>query len=269
MFLPKFSVSSVAALALLASSTAFAQFNATNPNSSSVEGTTIPGSGDLLWDNTNINVDTPASGIVSLEAGDQTAGSNQVISADDFVVPAGETWNINFLHSVGFLSATSQAPQSFGVEFFADNGGSPGAVIARHVIPLGGNTDELNQELSFPNTTFSEGTYWVSVFGIYDTFTDLTTHRWNWQGGSATVGALSHLQDTGSFFGSPIAWTSIGGLVGDNSLDSLFFALRGSVDSGVTLPPPASVPTMNTWGLLALALGLMLGGAFAMRKRFQ
>jgi hypothetical protein len=266
MFLPKFSVSSVAALALLASGTAFAQFADVNQNPTGVEGTTIPGSGDLLWDNTSINSGT--NGIVSLQAADQPAGANIVQTADDFTVPAGETWNIDFVYSEGFSNAPTD-PNAFGVHFFADAGGLPGALIAERTVPFGGNVTLTNQELGFAAVSLSEGSYWVSVFGIYDPFVDLGTTRWNWTTGNGVVGNQNAaLQDTGSFFGSPLSWSPLGDL-GVTDSESVLFALRGSTVTGPTLPPPASVPTMNTWGLLALALGLMLGGAFAMRKRFQ
>lgn len=250
-----------AAAFLVASSSGFAQFESgTTP--SVIEGG-IPGPGTVLWDNTNIAVD---NGIVSLQANNLPAGSNQVISADDFVVPTGETWNINFVFSVGATSAGASDPDSIGIEFFNDNAGLPGSMIASYSIPLGGVVTPTTQELTLPTPmTLGEGTYWVSIYGIYNTFVDLTTTRWNWSTGPTTINNIAALQDTGSFFGSPLPWTALTDLGVVNT--SASFALRGAVQNGTVLPPPAEVPTLSSAGLAGMALVLLAVGGLVFRRR--
>lgn len=265
MFLSKLTAP-IAALALLTASTAsFAQFADTHAGSP-VEGGTIPGPDTVLWDNTAINSAT--NGIVSMRAENLPAGANIVNTADDFVVPAGETWNITFVVSAGFTSAGAANPDSFGVNFYADAGGLPGMLLETRSVPFGGVVNDATQEITLPTpVSLSAGTYWISVFGIYNTFNDLSTERWNWTTGTTGIGNEAALQDTGSFFGGIIPWTALSGLgVTD---PSAFFAIRGTLQNGTMLPPPASVPTLGQWGLIAMILALMLGSAIALRRRAQ
>jgi hypothetical protein len=255
----------LAALALLAAaSTSFAQFADTNPGTP-VEGGMIPGPDTVLWDNTVINNTT--AGIVSLQAANLPAGANMANTADDFVIPAGETWNITFIFSTGFTSAGAANPDSFGIDFHADNAGLPGALLETRVVPFGGVANDTTQELTLPTpVSLGEGTYWVSVYGIYNNFVALASERWNWSTGTIAIGTEAALQDTAGLFGG-IPWTPLSGLgVTD---PSALFAVRGTTVSGPTLPPPASVPTLSQWGVIAMILALLAGSALTLRRRHQ
>ncbi len=233
------------ALAALSSLSVSAQsFEATQPTAEGVQG--VPGPGTLLWDNTQIASGTSA--IVSLRAGNRPAGADQVNSADDFTVPAGVQWTISYVFSQGFSNAPTDA-NAFGVTVYQNNAGIPGAVVATRTVPFGGAVSMTTQELTLPTPiVVGPGNYWVSVFAIYDTFVDLNTTRWNWTFGPTPNGSFAaSLQDTGSFFGSPIPWTTLGGL-GVMNADSLLFALRGSsqplqADLGLTKTAVAATPT--------------------------
>ena len=115
----------------------------------------------MLWD----NFLTPSStGIVSGEWLGLPAGSNNVSCADDFVIPAGETWDINEVVAPGFYSAGLS--DNWKIEFLTDAAGTPGTVIETRYVTL---TDPDTVMGTFPTVTLGEGTYWVSVMGSNNT----------------------------------------------------------------------------------------------------
>ena len=150
------------ALLMLASAST-AQLSSSN-SGSSVNHSLIPEAANVLWDNTAIN--STVNGIVSLQAANLPAGANMANSADDFVVPADITWIIDSVFSTGFTSG-SASPDSFGINFYADDGGLPGALLETRIVPFGGEVNDTTQELILPTfVKLDEGTYWISVYGI-------------------------------------------------------------------------------------------------------
>lgn len=188
---------------------------------------TIPGVGDLLWDNTNIMVGT--AGLTSIQANNEPVGANQVNAADDFVIPTGEVWRVDFVYSTGALLSGVRAPDAFGVSFYNDDAGKPGTLISAEEIFLGGSVTASIQELSLVNAVIlEEGRYWVSVYGIYEEFKALSSERWLWIHGNSAIGVDAHIQDTLGIAGGFTWSTCIE--IGTNCL-SLNYALRGSLDS--------------------------------------
>lgn len=244
------------------SSAAFAQSFADTNAGPAPEGVTIPGPGDLLWDNTQIAAST--AGIVSTRALGLPVGAQEAQTADDFTVPAGLTWTIEFVYSEGFNSPTvGITPDSFAVIFYQDNGGSPGAVIAEESIPVGGAINDTTQELTLASPVqLTAGTYWVSIVGEYNGTTALADGRWNWTTGPTAVDSEWYLQDTAGFFGG-LPWTPASGLAITDI--SALFALRGT--SMNTLPESVPVPTLSQWSLILLALVLAgLAGTVLVRR---
>jgi len=219
---------------------------------------TLPGPGTVLWDNTAIN--SVGNGIVSLKAQDLPDGANLVNTADDFVVPDGEQWNITFVFSTGFPSAGSVDANAFEVFFYEDAGGLPGSLITSQQVPLGGSVTMTEQQITLPTPVSLEpGTYWVSVAGVYDPFVDLATTRWNWATGDVAIGNDAALQDTGAFFGSAIPWTDLPTL-GVTDV-STAFALRGT-----SVAAAQQIPTLGSGGIIALVLLLAFIGVVAVRR---
>ena len=258
--------SGVTAFALLLSASAFSQGGSiaeTNQGEAAARGG-IPGPGDLLWDNTAINNTT--NGIVSTALSSLPGGSDRANTADDFVVPTGESWTIDFIYTEGFSNLAVDA-DSFEIVFYADNGGSPGAVVSTETVPLGGPVTMTTQEMTLSNpVVLTAGTYWVSVIGTYDTGTTLNDGRWNWTTGPTGIGSEWFIQDTAGFFGAPFPWTP-GSALGVNA-PSTFFALRGTASPAGT-PPPATqpVPSLSNLGLILLSLMLAGLALVAIRAR--
>jgi hypothetical protein len=250
---------------LLASGLGMAQNNtvqAVNQGDAVPRGAVIPGPGDVLWDNTAINNTT--AGIVSTAFSSLPAGADRTNTADDFVIPVGETWTIGFVYSEGFSNLAVDV-DSFEVVFYADNGGSPGAVLSSESVAFGGAVTMTTQELTLSApVVLSPGTYWVSVVGTYDTGAALADGRWNWSTGPGAIGSEWFLQDTAGFFGG-LPWTAASGL-GIADVSALF-ALRGSVSVGTPPPETQPVPTLSNLGLILLSLMLAGLALVAIRVR--
>lgn len=156
---------------------------------------------ELLWDNLVIG---STNGIIS---NDLTGilPDGRTITADDFVIPAGETWTINYVYTEGF-SNVSVLPDAFGVEFYADANGKPGTLIsAEDVVPADINFATQDLTLSNP-VVLSSGQYWISVYGVYEGSTGLTDTRWNWYTGTTPIGNEASLNDFAGLFGIGAGW---------------------------------------------------------------
>ncbi|PID93511.1 MAG: hypothetical protein CSA95_07505 [Bacteroidetes bacterium] len=177
---------------------------------------------DMLWDNANIN--PSGSGLVSNGFGALPAGQNLVNAADDFFIPCGEVWNVEFIHSEGFPDeSTVDPPSGFGVTFYSDAFGAPGQVIYEEIIPW---TDYASQDLALAlPPTLGAGRYWISIYAWYEEASNLQGHRWNWNMGSSPVEDVAVLQDQPGFFGG-MEWTKITDL--GITEKSMFFVLEGT-----------------------------------------
>ncbi|CAN5465278.1 hypothetical protein BH10BAC5_BH10BAC5_11870 [soil metagenome] len=189
----------------------------------------------LLWDNTAINSTT--AGIVSLQLRGKPVDSSYVQTADDFVVPVGVNWTIDSLLVRGLYSAGSTAMDSLGVQVFADSSGTASAIptATRVILPNRRLTgDTLSRTLSSP-IVLAPGRYWLSVYGIYNTSTTLTTTRWNWSTGTLANQMEARLRDKTGIFGLPDGnWKTLSSLGVTNP--STYFLLYGT----------AAIPPVNT-----------------------
>lgn len=88
-------------------------------------------------------------------------------AADDFVVPAGQRWQIRQVEAAGYLSGA--APSAFNVFIYSDGGNKPGTQIFAKtgIIPLlgpalnGGPGSAVALPIS--GLALGEGHYWISV----------------------------------------------------------------------------------------------------------
>jgi hypothetical protein len=120
--------------------------------------------------------------------------------ADDFVVPAGETWNINEVDVYGDYSAGSAGSDSFHVFIYQDAGGLPGSVVytALNQNYSTSNNIDFVVTLSTP-ATLTEGTYWVSVQSRMDYNGN---DQWFWKDRSVQNNNPAAWQNPGDGFGT-------------------------------------------------------------------
>lgn len=116
----------------------------------------------LLYDQT-ANVGT--GGILCRTHDNPSQANFNTEGADDFEVPAGETWNIDSVITLGtynFFSPPALVPTI--VAIYNDNNGQPGTLVAQDTVADGDpdNDQDLEVYLNSP-ISLSAGKYWLSV----------------------------------------------------------------------------------------------------------
>lgn len=230
----------------------FAQDFAETANS---KGASIRGGGNVLYGQDGAAIGNDTAGIVATRYANLPAGADIAHAADDFTVPAGESWVISGVDTTGF--SNNNAPDLYGVRIYRNDGGLPGDVVFSWTGTPSNGLDPALQEIVFDaGPTLTTGTYWLSVHGIYNNGADIAFDRWNWSTGPVQFGEEWVLEDTAAFFGG-LAWTSASGLgIPDVSAA---FVLRGTA--------VASIPTLGEWGMIAMVTILMATGVVFMRRR--
>nr|NQU90236.1 carboxypeptidase regulatory-like domain-containing protein [Bacteroidota bacterium] len=227
----------------------------TENSNSSVSKTPSNIDGVMLWDQTG---NPTTYGIVSSELA-LVEPDGRVLTADDFVVPAGETWVIDYVYTEGFMSASAiYLPDAFIVDFFADDNGLPGALISTEsVVP--GDINPATQDLYLGTpVTLAAGRYWLSVSGYFESGTLLAESRWNWYQETVLIEEEGALQDYASFFGLPAGWYYFSQIGVSNP--SCRFQLMGDIEVGDMLVNLSAVSgTIDAGGSETIQVGLNAG----------
>ena len=157
--------------------------------------------------------------------------------ADDFVVPTGQTWNVQSIDADGAYFPFNGPANSFNVFFYADNAGLPGAQVY----------SAMNQPFSVVGTTFSvalpsmavltEGTYWVE---IQANMTFLPNGAWIWRDRTVQSNQGAAWQNPGGGFGFCETWTLKTTCIPFAGPDQVF-RLNGTI--GGATPTPTASPT--------------------------
>ncbi len=125
--------------------------------------------------------------------------------ADDFVVPAGETWNVESIDADGVYFNGTGPATDWNVFIYADNAGLPGMQVF----------SATNQPVTVVGTTFTvtlptaavltAGTYWVEIQANMDF---ATQGEWGWSDRTVQSGNSAAWQNTGGGFGVCPSWTT-------------------------------------------------------------
>lgn len=119
----------------------------------------------ILYDQTNNPAPTPTPptpGGVTSQDFEPELDSHDSFAADDFVVPAGQIWNITEMDVIGESSEPPAPPDSFHVFFYTDSAALPGTLVASRLANPYSGFGEFLITLTSP-VTLPEGAYWVSV----------------------------------------------------------------------------------------------------------
>jgi len=137
---------------------------------------------EILWDNGA----SGNSGYPSTRFMYET--NSRIIMADDFIVPAGEVWNVYEVYYGGFYKTsitTYEPPDYIGIGIYADGGNNlpsstaPPIYENEYLTTISGNLTANWQTVVLPEViTLSEGKYWVSVYGTYEEYRDMDVYNY-------------------------------------------------------------------------------------------
>jgi hypothetical protein len=167
-------------------------------------------------------------------------------TADDFVVPGGESWQVTEVHAQGVYFNGTGPANNFNVFFYQDSGGLPGTIVytrtAQPYVESGGLFEVF---LTAP-VTLAPGTYWVSV-QAHMSFDP--NGQWGWTERTVQSNSPAAWQNPGGGFGLCPTWDVRTTCLGAGDPDQLF-RLIGTVGPPPTptatprlLPTPRALPT--------------------------
>ena len=153
--------------------------------------------GAVLYDQMDQPAGTP--GGVTSQDFEPSFDAFDTFTADDFVVPNGQTWNVTGVDVAGEYTAGGGPADSLNVIFY-DNSGSnlPGNIVASR--PGNSYTGGANAVITLTSpVSLGQGTYWVAVQSRQD-FTPFGQWFWDNRLVSASQGAA--WQNPGDGFGT-------------------------------------------------------------------
>ena len=125
--------------------------------------------------------------------------------ADDFVVPGGETWNVDSIDADGVYFNGAGPATDWNVFIYTDSGGLPGTQIySATSIPITQVGTTFTANLS-PAAVLSAGTYWIE---IQANMTFGTQGEWGWSDRTVQSNDRAALQNPGGGFGICPSWTA-------------------------------------------------------------
>src|SRR5207253_3287982 len=158
-------------------------------------------------------------------------------TADDFVVPGGQTWNITEVDAQGVYFNGPGPAASFHVFFYANSGSLPGTLVYSAM-----NQPYVNSAGTFQVTlgapaVLTPGTYWVSVQARQDF---APAGQWGWTDRTVQANNPAAWQNPGGGFGvGCLTWGVRTTCVGDPAAPDQMFRLIGTI-GGAT---PTATPT--------------------------
>jgi hypothetical protein len=156
--------------------------------------------------------------------------------ADDFTVPAGESWQISEVQAIGFVHGTP--PPNVNVWIYSNAGTLPGAALFHAAAIPGARTPGGDYTIPLAGTPpLTPGTYWLSIQQT-SPGNFFAGDGWFWQDRTVPAGnPLVYRQPSGT---SCTDWTPKATCTGDATELGALFRLSGSV-----APPsiPAPVPS--------------------------
>jgi len=123
--------------------------------------------------------------------------------ADDFVVPSGQTWNVQSIDAEGSYSTTGPA-NSFNVFIYTDSAGFPGTQVhgtLNQTWTQNGNTFTVNLS---PAAVLTAGTYWIE---IQANMTVNPNGEWGWVDRTLTSNNAAAWRNPGGGFGLCPSWS--------------------------------------------------------------
>lgn len=156
-------------------------------------------------------------------------------SADDFTVPAGQTWTIERVNTQGAVNGAPVLNSAF-VVIYQDASGAPGAEVynSGSLLPTSGTANANMQVALTTPATLPAGKYWISV---YARVAFAGANQWFWRTTGTVKGTQGYFKDPANLFGrGAINWTAQSTAFGGVQTD-MIFTLFGK---GAGAPTPAA-----------------------------
>jgi hypothetical protein len=161
-------------------------------------------------------------------------------TADDFEVPAGQTWTIEKLFIPGSALGTPVLNQII-VDIHSDNENVPGNLVysSGAIAPASG-TSAADLELVLPApVNFTGGKYWLTV---YARLAFAGSNQWFWRTTLTVNGNEGLFKDSGNLFGTDaFDWTPGSAAFGGMPSDQLFTI----IGKGQNLPSPKAPSALD------------------------
>src|SRR5205807_9749665 len=166
-------------------------------------------------------------------------------TADDFVVPGGQTWNITEVDAQGVYFNGPGPAASFHVFFYQNSGGLPGTnVYTAMAQPYVNAAGVFQITLTVP-AVLAPGTYWVSVQARMDFSPN---GQWGWTDRTVQANSPAAWQNPGGGFGvGCLTWGVRGTCVGDAAAPDQMFRLIGTLGGATPTPTPTGTPCSNAY----------------------
>src|SRR5262249_26702140 len=158
-------------------------------------------------------------------------------TADDFVVPAGQTWNVSEVDVQGTYDGFTGPAISFHVFFYQDSGGLPGTqVYAAMDQPYTGGPTDFVINLSTA-AVLAPGTYWMSVQCRMDF---AVGGQWYWTDRTVTSNSPAAWENPNGGFGVCPTWAPRTTCADDESAPDQVYRLVGTIGGGTPSPTPTA-----------------------------
>src|SRR6266513_1818466 len=160
--------------------------------------------------------------------------------ADDFVVPGGQTWNVQSIDADGLYFNGPGPAASFNVFFYANSGSLPGAQVfsaTNQPFTQSGSTFTVN--LPSP-AVLTAGTYWVE---IQANMTFNPNGEWGWTDRTVQSNNPAAWQNPGGGFGVCPTWTVKTVCIPTAGGPDQVYRLNGTIGGGTPTPTPTGSPT--------------------------
>jgi len=201
----------------------------------------------VLYDQTS-SAGTNGTSSQDFETANDTFDS---LNADDFVVPAGQTWTVQGVVASGLYFNGAGPVNNFNVIFYSNAGTIPGAVVAGGTFTGASYTNAAGVfTITLPGSvTLPAGTYWVAVQARMD-FTP--GGQWAWLDRTATSNSPAAWQNPGGGFGVPAcaSWAARGAVCGIDAAapDQVFQIVGTSGGGGCPTATSTNTPTASPSG---------------------
>ena len=195
----------------------------------------------VLYDQTS----SPGTNGTSSQDFETASDSFDERAADNFVVPAGQTWTVQKVAAKGMYFNGFGPAASFNVTFYNDAATLPGAAVAGGTFTGATYTNVAGIfTITLPSSlVLNAGTYWVAVQARMD-FTP--GGQWAWLDRTATSNSAAVWQNPGGGFGVPacVNYARRGATCGiDAAAPDQVFQIVGTNGTGCTTPTATNTPT--------------------------